>query len=101
MSEPDRMSSSSTDNKNTESGPSGIACAFRPLVKEVVKFGLVAYQTVSATASELGKHFNTLVEEARSETVKSPSHAGAEVANEKTDGRNQSKKDKDAPGKGL
>lgn len=73
---------SSTVDKKPDGGLSGISGAIRPLVKEVVKVGLVAYETVSETASGIGKQFNELVEEARSEAVKPPSSDSAPAKND-------------------
>ncbi|MFZ1746460.1 MAG: DUF5132 domain-containing protein [Nitrospirales bacterium] len=76
MSHPDKEDPESTGNSQAESGPGGISGAFRPLVKELVKAGLVVYETVSEKASGFGKQLNDLVEEARSETMKTPSPDG-------------------------
>jgi hypothetical protein len=72
MPQPDKEDPESTDNSQAGSGPGGISGAFRPLVKELVKAGLIAYETVSEKASGFGKQLNDLVEEARSETIKTP-----------------------------
>ncbi len=83
MSHPDKEDPESTDNSQAGGGPGGISGAFRPLVKELVKAGLVAYETVSEKASGFGKQLNDLVEEARSETMKTSSpdsaHDGTET----------------------
>lgn len=73
MSHPDKEDPESTGHSQAGGGPGGISGAFRPLVKELVKAGLVAYETVSEKASDFGKQLNDLVEEARSETMKTPS----------------------------
>ncbi len=83
MSQPDKENPESTGNSQSGSGPGGISGAFRPLVKELVKAGLVAYETVSEKASGLGKQLNDLVEEARSEAVKPPSPESAPEEPEK------------------
>ena len=72
MAQPDQ-DSGSTGNNKADDGRTGIAGTFRPLVKELVKVGLVAYETVSEKATGLGKQFNELLEEARSEAPKPPS----------------------------
>lgn len=46
---------------------SGIGEAVRPLVKEVLKGGIVAYTAVSEMVSETGEQFNDIVAEARAE----------------------------------
>jgi hypothetical protein len=76
MSKPDKEDPKSTGNSQAGSSPGGVAGAFRPLVKEFVKAGLVVYETVSEKASGIGKQLNDLVEEARSETMKTPSPDG-------------------------
>ncbi|GJL59106.1 MAG: hypothetical protein NPIRA03_19630 [Nitrospirales bacterium] len=85
----------STGNSQTESGPGGISRAFRPLVKELVKAGLVVYETVSEKASGLGKQLNDLVEEARSEAVKtsSPDSAPEETKAKSREGKSGKTKD--------
>ena len=72
MSHPDKEDPEPRGNSQAGGGPGGISGAFRPLVKELVKAGLVVYETVSEKASGLGKELNDLVEEARSETMKPP-----------------------------
>ncbi|WP_443147849.1 hypothetical protein [Nitrospira sp.] len=62
MSQPDKKDPESTGNSQSGSGPGGVSGAFRPLVKELVKGGLVAYETVSEKASGFGKQLNDLVE---------------------------------------
>jgi hypothetical protein len=91
---------SSTVEKKAEGGPSGISGAIRPLVKQVVKAGLVAYETVAETASGIGKQFNELVEEARSEAEKPPSPDSAPAENDKKGGGSKGRKVKKAQGKG-
>lgn len=82
----------STGNSQTESGPGGISGAFRPLVKEFVKAGLVVYETVSEKASGFGKQLNDLVEEARSEAVKTSSpHSAPEETEAKSRGSKSGK----------
>ena len=77
MSQTDKKKPESTENPQAESGPGGISEAFRPLVKELVKAGLVVYETVSEKASGFGKQLNELVEEARSEAEKTSCHDSA------------------------
>jgi hypothetical protein len=98
MSQSDKDPSSTVDKK-AEGGPSGISGAIRPLVKEVVKAGLVAYETVAETASGIGKQFNELVEEARSEAEKLPSSDSAHAEDEKKGGGRRSGKVKESKGK--
>jgi hypothetical protein len=98
MSEPDK-DLSSTDKQKAEGGLSGISGAIRPLVKEVVKVGLVAYETVSETASGIGKQFNELVDEARSEAEKPPSSDSAQAEDDKKGGGTKSGKLKETKGK--
>ncbi len=95
MSQPDH-DPSSTENLKAEGGLSGIGGAIRPLVKELIKVGLVTYETVSDTASGIGKQFNKLVEEARSEAGKSPPSHPAPAEKGKKAGGNKSGKGKDA-----
>ena len=55
---------------------SGIGGVLRPLAKEVLKGGIVAYNAVSEMVSETGEQFNDIVAEAKSEisqTAKSKS----------------------------
>jgi len=99
MSEPEQ-DSSAPGHQKAEGGLSGIAGVVRPLVKEVVKVGLVAYETVSETASGIGKQFNELLEEARSEAVKSPSSDNAPAQNDKKGAEIKGGKVKHAHGKG-
>ncbi|GJL70441.1 MAG: hypothetical protein NPIRA06_30760 [Nitrospirales bacterium] len=49
---------------------SGIGGAFRPLIKEVLKGGIVAYATVSEMVAETGEQFNDIVAEAKGEIAK-------------------------------
>jgi hypothetical protein len=98
MSQSDKDLSTTVDKK-AEGEPSGISGAIRPLVKEVVKVGLVAYETVAETASGIGKQLNELVEEARSEAEKPPSSDSAQAEDEKKGGGNRSGKVKEAKGK--
>lgn len=72
MSQPDQ-DPIAPGKQQTEDGPSGISGAFRPFVKELVKAGILAFDTVSEKTSVVTKQFNELLEEARSETLKSPS----------------------------
>ena len=46
---------------------SGIGAALRPLAKEVIKGGMVAYSAVSEMVAETGEQFNDIVAEAKSE----------------------------------
>lgn len=89
----------STDKQKDEGGLSGISGAIRPLVKEVVKVGLVAYETVSETASGIGKQLNELVEEARSEAEKPPPSDSGPAENKKKDAGSKGGKVKHAHGK--
>jgi hypothetical protein len=98
MSQSDKDLSTTVDKK-AEGEPSGISGAIRPLVKEVVKVGLVAYETVAETASGIGKQLNELVDEARSEAEKPPSSDSAPAEDEKKGGGNRSGKVKEAKGK--
>lgn len=90
---------SSTGDQKDEGGLSGIAGACRPLVKELVKAGLVAFETASVAASGIGKQFNDLVEEARAETVKAPSPDPSPAETERKDRGSRSEKVKGANGK--
>ena len=80
-----------TGKPKSEGGPSGVGGAIRPLVKELIKAGLVAYETVSETASGIGKQFNELVEEARSEAVKRPSPENPPAEDKKRGGSRSEK----------
>ncbi|WP_342348200.1 hypothetical protein [uncultured Nitrospira sp.] len=73
MSQTDKEDPESTGNSQAESGQGGISGAFRPLFKELVKAGIVAFDTVSEKTSVVAKQFNDLLEEARSEALKTPS----------------------------
>ena len=46
---------------------SGIGGMFRPLAKEVLKGGIIAYTAVSEMVSETGEQFNDIVAEAKAE----------------------------------
>ena len=46
---------------------SGIGSVLRPMAKEIIKGGLVAYASVSEMVSETGEHFNDIVAEAKAE----------------------------------
>ena len=83
-----------TGKQKSEDGSAGIGGTFRPLVKELVKAGLVAYEAVSETASGIGKQFNELVEEARSEAVKRPSPGSPPAEDKKKGGGSRSEKGK-------
>jgi uncharacterized protein DUF5132 len=48
---------------------SGIGEMLRPLAKEVIKGGIVAYTAVSEMVAETGEQFNDIVAEAKSEIV--------------------------------
>ena len=95
MSHPEKEDPESTDKSQAGSGPGGISGAFRPLVKELVKAGLVAYETISEKASGFGKQLNDLVEEARSETMKPPSADGDHEETETKGRARKSGKSKD------
>ena len=45
----------------------GIGSALRPLAKEIIKGGIVAYTAVSEMVSETGEQFNDIVAEAKAE----------------------------------
>ena len=83
MSQTDKENPESTGNPQAESGRGGISGAFRPLVKEFVKAGLVAFDAVSEKTSVVAKQFNELLEEARSEAGKTPSPDSAPEETEK------------------
>ena len=46
---------------------SGIQAAFRPMAKELVKGGLVAFDAISEFVAEAGEQFNDLIAEAKAE----------------------------------
>ena len=50
---------------------SGIGSALRPLAKEIIKGGIVAYTAVSEMVSETGEQFNDIVAEAKAEIEQS------------------------------
>lgn len=99
MSQTDKEDPESTGNPQAESGPGGISGAFRPLVKELVKAGLVAFDTVSEKTSMVTKQFNELLEEARSETLKAPSTDSTQGETNKKGRGSKTGKAKDGPGK--
>ncbi|MDT3776775.1 hypothetical protein PJI16_04275 [Nitrospira sp. MA-1] len=99
MSQPDKEDSASTDNPQSEDGSTGISGAFRPLVKELVKAGLVAFDTVSEKTSMVTKQFNELLEEARSETLKTPSPDSTQGGTNKKARGSKTGKAKYGPGK--
>lgn len=99
MSQTEKDPSSTKGEQKDEGEPSGISGAIRPLVKEVVKVGLVAYETVAETASGIGKQLNELVEEARSEAEKPPSSDSAQAEDEKKGAGSKGGKVKEARGK--
>ena len=99
MSQPEKEDPESTGNSQAGNSPGGISGAFRPLVKELVKAGLVVYETVSEKASGLGKELNDLVEEARSETMKTPSPDGDHEETETKGRARKSGKAKEPHGK--
>lgn len=49
---------------------SGIGSALRPLAKEIIKGGIVAYTAVSEMVSETGEQFSDIVAEAKTEIGK-------------------------------
>ena len=51
---------------------SGVGSALRPLAKEIIKGGIVAYTAVSEMVSETGEQFNDIVAEAKAEIGQSP-----------------------------
>lgn len=63
---------------------SGIAAAFRPIAKELIKGGIVVADSVSEFASETGEKFKDLLAEAKSELEKSKPQA---QETDKTDGK--------------
>ncbi|GJL70442.1 MAG: hypothetical protein NPIRA06_30770 [Nitrospirales bacterium] len=99
MSQTDKEDSASTDNPQAENGSTGISGAFRPLVKELVKAGLVAFDTVSEKTSMVTKQFNELLDEARSETLKTPSPDSTQGETDQKGRRSKPGKAKDGPGK--
>jgi hypothetical protein len=66
---------------------SGIAAAFRPIAKELIKGGIVLADNVAELASETGEKFKDLLAEAKSELETSKSQA---QETEKTDGKDGS-----------
>ena len=46
---------------------SGVGSALRPLAKEVIKGGIIAYTPVSEIASETAEQYNDIVAEAKTE----------------------------------
>ncbi len=67
-----------------EHNGSGIGSVFRPIVKELIKGGIVVFDAVSEFVSETGEQFKDLVSEAKTELEKSKSQ-GQETA--KTEGK--------------
>ena len=61
------------DNKESSNTLSGLGSPFRPLAKELIRCGLLAYGTISSTLGSMGKQFSELVEEAKSEAGSSAS----------------------------
>ena len=51
---------------------SGIGGVIRPLAKEVLKGGIVAYTAVSEMVAETGEQFSDIVAEAKSEISQTP-----------------------------
>lgn len=51
---------------------SGIGGVLRPLAKEVLKGGIVAYTAVSEMVAETGEQFSDIVAEAKSEISQTP-----------------------------
>lgn len=51
---------------------SGIGGVLRPLAKEVMKGGIVAYTAVSEMVAETGESFSDIVAEAKSEISQTP-----------------------------
>jgi hypothetical protein len=51
---------------------SGIGGVVRPLAKEILKGGMVAYTAVSEMVSETGEQFSDIVAEAKSEISQTP-----------------------------
>ena len=95
MSQPEKEDPDSTGNSQAGNSPGGISGAFRPLVKELVKAGLVVYETVSEKASGFGKQLNDLVEEACSVAMKPPSADGDHEETETKGRARKSGKSKD------
>jgi len=77
----DAMKATST---SAERIVSGIAAAFRPIAKELIKGGIVLADNVSGLASETGEKFKDLLAEAKSELEKSKTQA---QETDKTDGK--------------
>jgi ribosomal protein S19E (S16A) len=63
---------------------SGIGSIFRPIVKELIKGGIVLGDAVSELASETGEKFKDLLAEAKSELEKSQTQA---QETDKTEGK--------------
>lgn len=63
---------------------SGIGSMFRPIVKELIKGGIVVADAASEFASETGEQFKDLLAEAKSELAQSQ-HQGQET--NKPDGK--------------
>ncbi len=63
---------------------SGIGSIFRPIVKELIKGGIVLGDAVSELASETGEKFKDLLAEAKSELEKSQTRA---QETDKTEGK--------------
>ena len=59
---------------------SGIGGVLRPLAKEVLKGGIVAYTAISEMVSETGEQFNDIVAEAKAEI----GHSGEKTPRAKT-----------------
>jgi len=67
-----------------EHNGSGIGSIFRPIVKELIKGGIVVADAVSEFVSETGEQFKDLLSEAKAELEKSKGH-GQETG--KTEGK--------------
>lgn len=59
---------------------SGITGALRPLVKEVIKGGIVAYTAITGAFSETSEHFSDLVAEAKAELNNANENGAADKA---------------------
>ena len=56
--------------KDQADGPSKVAAALRPLAKEVIKGGLLAYSAITDSLAGIGKQVTEMVDEAKAELDK-------------------------------
>ena len=99
MSQTHQEANPSHIKKESGSCLSGIGSPFRPLAKELIRCGLLAYGAISSTLCSVGKQFSDLVEEAKSEVEPSTSphqasHKKQESGVEVTVGDSHTKKHK-------